>query len=1381
MSPRWRFWPEKRAFEGATSHVWRAVDHETGERVALKVGKADAHRARLADEAERLASVGSPTMATVLGAGRVPHGVEGLRAGAPYVAMQWVDGEPLDRFDAPSGAEREEAAWVIARDVGAALRDLGDAATAHGDVKPANVVLLRKRARIEACLVDLGLGGDAAAASPTGGTRRYLAPEVFAGRDTSDGRCRDLWALGLTLAETLDPDIATAAAARGAKLPEPIGLIVRALLSESPGARPSAAWVAETAARRIGRGRRSITEERAKRIRHAYLALRRRAILRAARCGSSSVSLKGEPGEWLTDALSLATQVARLRGDSLDREAPPLGDLDDLGRSRWLVSLVGPPAAAWPSLPVANDADLAHRLLEASERVDPAGLSYADLADRALREPIASHASTPIEVAMALGEGAPPAPLLTHAEQLVEEGAPEALRIALGRALRLRGESGRAIAILSASNAPEARVEAAEAARRAGDRDRAAELLDTGDVADDPMVRSRAKAVQARLLLDAGDPQGAKRLIGEHTESPAALEVVALCHLAEGERDEATAAIDRARPLVRREEDRARFDAAEANLAHSAGRSERALELFRSAAEHAARAGAALEEATYLTGVAAAAADVGDLGEALRAARRATLLFHHLGRPAEAARAALNRASVLATAGALNEARDAAEDAITRARGARDRRCEAYVHLALADVGDDDALEHATRASTLLADADRDDALRVGARLLSAGGDVDLATLDQHGRSAEAAADARLDWWGARAQAAAAGRVDARADSVLAELSALANAPAPVASRGPAMTAGAHLAARQGDGDTARRLALAGSEAARQLLRRCPDELRVAVAGLAWVNEARSPREATVSGEQVADIETLVRALAGRDRLKPLLDRILDALVLWTGVERGLLLLKAPRGRLVPRAARNLARTDLTGEQLKLSRSLADRALAAGEPVVAVDAAGELPEVHASVHALRLRSVLAVPLIARGESLGVVYLDDRERRGAFGPRELSWVRLVATLAAVAISDAKDRLMLRRAVRRAERAESRTSRALARSEAELDVAERELARTQGDRETRYAYDGIVGESDAVRKMLKVVDRVTPSDIPVLLTGESGSGKELVARAIHDNGPRKTHKFVAENCSAIPEGLLESTLFGHVRGAFTGASRQRAGLFEIAHRGTLFLDEIAEMSLGMQTKLLRVLENGELHPVGAERPRKVDVRVIGATHKDLAKLVEQGEFREDLLYRLNVISIQVPPLRERPGDVKLLAKHFLTRHAAGRSVRLSKAALSALAAYPWPGNVRQLENEIRRALVLADGRIEPEHLSQEVLDRTGSEAQRPDGLNVRQRVDALEVELVRAALERTGGNQTRAAQLLGVSRFGLQKMMKRLKIGVPTAKGGRARAQRVADRQ
>jgi transcriptional regulator with PAS, ATPase and Fis domain len=455
-----------------------------------------------------------------------------------------------------------------------------------------------------------------------------------------------------------------------------------------------------------------------------------------------------------------------------------------------------------------------------------------------------------------------------------------------------------------------------------------------------------------------------------------------------------------------------------------------------------------------------------------------------------------------------------------------------------------------------------------------------------------------------------------------------------------------------------------------------------------------------------------------------------------------------------------LARRDIVGEQLKLSQSLAERALHSAEPVVAIDATGEMSDLHQSVHALGLRSVLAVPLIARGEALGVVYLDDRTRRGAFGAGELSWVKLVGTLAALAIADARDQALLRRSARHARHAEERVLGLLATREAQVAVLQQELAR-ESDRGTRFPYDNIVGQSAPVREMLKVVDRVAAADISVMVLGESGSGKELIARAIHDNSARRGAAFVSENCSAIPETLLESTLFGHVKGAFTGASRHHAGIFEMAHHGTLFLDEVGEMSLGMQTKLLRALETGEIRQVGSERTRKVDVRVIVATHQNLQQMLTTGKFREDLFYRLNVVQVNVPALRERPEDIELLIRHYCRRHGGGRMLTFTPAAMLALRAYSWPGNVRELINEVRRLLVMTEGEVDQEHLAPAIAGpgRTGKPTH---DLDLRASVDALESALLHKALERTGGNQTRAAELLGVSRFGLQKMMKRLNI-------------------
>ncbi|MEW6073212.1 MAG: sigma-54 dependent transcriptional regulator [Planctomycetota bacterium] len=246
-------------------------------------------------------------------------------------------------------------------------------------------------------------------------------------------------------------------------------------------------------------------------------------------------------------------------------------------------------------------------------------------------------------------------------------------------------------------------------------------------------------------------------------------------------------------------------------------------------------------------------------------------------------------------------------------------------------------------------------------------------------------------------------------------------------------------------------------------------------------------------------------------------------------------------------------------------------------------------------------------------------------------------------------------------------------------------------------------GLVGESPAMRAVFAVIERAAPAEVSVLIHGETGTGKELVARALHAGSPRCERVFLAENCAAIPPGLLESELFGHVKGAFTHAVAARDGHFVAADGGTLFLDEIADMPLEMQGKLLRVLERGEVRAVGGEETRPVDVRVLAATHGDLPALVAAGRFRADLYWRLDVIRIDLPPLREREGDVVLLARHFLQmaqEELRRPDVELTPEALEALAAAPWPGNVRQLENEIRRAVALSGGKIRRSDLSPEV---------------------------------------------------------------------------------
>ncbi|MGQ0714205.1 MAG: sigma-54-dependent transcriptional regulator [Gemmatimonadaceae bacterium] len=303
--------------------------------------------------------------------------------------------------------------------------------------------------------------------------------------------------------------------------------------------------------------------------------------------------------------------------------------------------------------------------------------------------------------------------------------------------------------------------------------------------------------------------------------------------------------------------------------------------------------------------------------------------------------------------------------------------------------------------------------------------------------------------------------------------------------------------------------------------------------------------------------------------------------------------------------------------------------------------------------------------------------------------------------------------------------------------------------------RNAKESIVGASASMRAAIDVARKVAPHPSTVLITGESGTGKELVARLIHQESPRATGPFVAVNCGAIPEALLESELFGHEKGAFTSASRDKAGLFEEAHEGTLFLDEIGELPVALQVKLLRALQEGEVRRVGATTSRPVDVRVVTATNRDLQADVASGRFRADLFYRINVVVIDLPPLRSRPEDVPDLVHHFIARAATRLGMPtagISPAAMRVLAEHSWPGNVRELENAIERALVLCEGsRIEVGHLSQLAAPRDDAAAS--DTLSIKLRTSELEKTLIQRALERTRGNRTHAARLLDLSHRAL----------------------------
>ncbi len=320
--------------------------------------------------------------------------------------------------------------------------------------------------------------------------------------------------------------------------------------------------------------------------------------------------------------------------------------------------------------------------------------------------------------------------------------------------------------------------------------------------------------------------------------------------------------------------------------------------------------------------------------------------------------------------------------------------------------------------------------------------------------------------------------------------------------------------------------------------------------------------------------------------------------------------------------------------------------------------------------------------------------------------------------------------------------------------------RKVKKMQKELEEKYRFANLVGKSKKMQELFHLVYKIAPTSCTVLIRGESGTGKELISRAIHSHSPRKENPFVPVNCAALPENLLEVELFGHEKGAFTDASYKKEGMFEVADKGTIFLDEISDMSLRMQAKILRVIQERSFYRLGGTKPVQVDVRILAATNKDLEEMMKKGSFREDLYYRLNVISITIPPLRKRKEDIPLLAQHFLTKYTAlhGKRVRsISPYVMDRLSRYEWPGNVRELENAMERAIILSSGEtILFEDLPPYLQPSLSREKSSSSSL------EEVEKKLILDTLRAVKGNQTRAAELLGIHRNTLRRKLKRYHI-------------------
>jgi len=427
----------------------------------------------------------------------------------------------------------------------------------------------------------------------------------------------------------------------------------------------------------------------------------------------------------------------------------------------------------------------------------------------------------------------------------------------------------------------------------------------------------------------------------------------------------------------------------------------------------------------------------------------------------------------------------------------------------------------------------------------------------------------------------------------------------------------------------------------------------------------------------------------------------------------------------------------------RASRAILRRVLTDRAAILTANAQDEISSSE-SIMAGHIKSVIAVPLWRGDEITGVLQADHRKAAGMFDEGDLEVSLLIGAQAALALDNAA--LVGR-----------------------LKIAE-ERARGENvylkKREERTRYPNIVGDSQAMRTVFAQLDKVIDTRATVCIEGETGTGKELIASAIHYKSGRRDKMFVAQNCAALPENLLESELFGHKRGAFTSADSDKKGLFEIADGGTLFLDEMGEMPLSLQAKLLRVLQEGTIRPVGATAEKQVDVRILCATNRDLVVEVEKGRFRQDLFYRLMVFPIRLPPLRERKEDLPALARHFLARYAEEYRVELpgfAPEALDALSSYAWPGNIRELENEIQRVVIQAEPgvQIEATDLSPRLRKIEGTVAKAlPKKGTLKEMVDQVERWLISEALRDHNGNKTKTAVTLGITREGLHKKLDKL---------------------
>lgn len=491
------------------------------------------------------------------------------------------------------------------------------------------------------------------------------------------------------------------------------------------------------------------------------------------------------------------------------------------------------------------------------------------------------------------------------------------------------------------------------------------------------------------------------------------------------------------------------------------------------------------------------------------------------------------------------------------------------------------------------------------------------------------------------------------------------------------------------------------------------------------------------------------------DRLMP---TVLDISLEVTGAERAFLILFDKAGKLSIKAARNNEKQDLSEEEFQTSTSVINKTLEEKQPLYfpRISESGDLASSD-SIRRMKLKSAICIPLRRPGEGtkelIGVLYIDSSAAGNPLRNEHLQIMEALTNHVAISLENAK---LFREIEEQKEQIATLNNQLQKRIEMQagnLNEMQILLAETQRELGKVYGLGNIIGKSRLMLTLFKMLEKVTPTNATVLILGKSGTGKELIAKYIHYNGPRADKPMVSVNCSAFNDMLLESELFGHRKGSFTGATENKPGLFQLADGGTLFLDEVGDTSSEMQKKLLRVLQDGEVRPVGSNDVLNVNVRIIAATNKDLVKLVQENRFREDLYFRLNVITLHIPPLRERREDIPLLIDYFSHKISNELNLPLRKLPenfFKRFMEHDWPGNVRELENELRRIYIL-ESEYQPEHLEIESLEN-------PTDISMA----SAEKQAILRALDAANGNKRKAAEILGIPRSTFYEKLTRHKI-------------------